>query len=139
MALTKLAHFTIRTTDVEASRRFYVEILGLSVGARPPFTFPGLWLYAGEADVVHLIGMDANSAAEVRAYLEDRDEAPAGGTGALDHIAFQATGWGETRARCDAAGIAYTERTVPSLGQHQVFIRDPSGVVIELNYAGNEA
>ena len=62
MALT-LNHFSIRTTDLEASRRFYADVLGLSVGPRPPFPFPGLWMYRGPHDdmanaVVHLIGLD---------------------------------------------------------------------------------
>ena len=47
MPINKLAHFSVRTTDVEASRQFYVEVLGFKEGFRPPFKFPGLWLYRG--------------------------------------------------------------------------------------------
>ncbi len=63
----------------------------------------------------------------------------AAGPGALDHIAFAATDWPAMRARCHAAGVRYVERTVPALGQHQVFLDDPSGVTIELNYPAAEA
>ena len=60
MPVRKLGHYSVRTPDLEASRRFYVDVLGLRVGYRPPLDFPGLWLYQGgdEADfgVVHLIG-----------------------------------------------------------------------------------
>jgi catechol 2,3-dioxygenase-like lactoylglutathione lyase family enzyme len=142
MALQRLAHFTIRTTDLEASRRFYVDVLGLRVGPRPPFPFPGLWLYLSAdegTDVVHLIGIDAQSSGALHDYLGARAEAPAAGTGNLDHVAFAASGWRETRERCDAAGIAYLERDVPMLKQHQVFISDPSGVTVELNYAAAES
>ena len=45
MAVERLDHYTIRTADLDATRCFYTEVLGLSVGPRPAFTFPGLWLY----------------------------------------------------------------------------------------------
>ena len=52
MGIRKLGHYSIRTTDLQASRTFYTEILGLREGFRPPFNFPGIWLYQGgdEAD-----------------------------------------------------------------------------------------
>jgi len=46
--IQSLNHFSIRTTDLDASRRFYEEVLGLRVGPRPAFPFPGLWIYAGD-------------------------------------------------------------------------------------------
>ncbi|MDE2629012.1 MAG: VOC family protein, partial [Burkholderiales bacterium] len=62
MALT-LNHYSIRTADLDAVRHFYADVLGLSVGPRPDFPFPGLWMYRGDhADpanaVVHVIGID---------------------------------------------------------------------------------
>jgi len=48
MTITKLAHYAIRTADLEASRRFYTEVIGFRVGYRPPFPFPGIWLYQDE-------------------------------------------------------------------------------------------
>ena len=138
--LVKLSHYSVRTTDLEASRRFYTEVLGLRVGDRPPFDFPGLWLYPGsdasDVGVVHLIGLDPNDAA-VAQYLGKR-EVESLGTGAFDHVAFLARGWRQLRARCEAHGLAYRERTVPAVGLHQVFIVDPSGVTIELNYPADE-
>ena len=134
MAIEKLAHYSIRTHDLDASRRFYVDLLGLRPGYRPPFPFPGVWLYAGEGDddhgVVHLIGITAPD--ELAAYLGNRPLAR--GTGALDHIAFVADDWPRMKANCDECGVPYVERTVPLLGLHQVFVTDPSGVVIELNF-----
>ncbi len=141
MGIGSLAHYSIRTRDVEATRRFYVEVLGLRVGFRPPFNFPGLWLYQGDDEtgfgVVHVIGVDPDGRDGLTAYLGHRGEALCG-SGALDHIAFLADGWEETRRRCETLGIDYVERTVPSLFLHQVFITDPSGVVVELNYPAAE-
>lgn len=143
MAVRKLGHYSIRTGDLEASRRFYTEVLDLQVGFRPPFQFPGIWLYQGgdEADfgVVHIIGIDPDDAQGLKDYLGDKDEASLFGTGAVDHVAFLANGLGAMRDKLASRGMAYTERTVPSLGLYQLFITDPSGVTIELNYPNDEA
>ena len=143
MGIRKLGHYSIRTGDLEASRRFYTGILELKEGFRPPFKFPGIWLYQGgdEADfgVVHIIGIDRTDPQGLKDYLGDRDEASLSGTGAVDHVAFLATGLEAMRARLAAAGHAYTDRTVPSLGLYQLFIADPSGVTVEMNYPNDEA
>lgn len=143
MGIQKLGHYSVRTGDLEASRSFYTEVLGLREGFRPPFKFPGIWLYRGgdEADfgVVHIIGIDRNDPQGLKDYLGDKDEAALTGTGAVDHIAFLATGLAEMRARLAARGDRCTERTVPSLGLYQLFVQDPSGVTIELNYPNDEA
>ena len=142
MALT-LNHFSIRTTDLDASRRFYADVLGLSVGPRPDFPFPGLWMYRGDHGdvanaVVHLIGIDRSDPDGLKKYLGDRDEAALAGSGAVDHIAFFADGLATMLAHLRQQGVAYRERTVPSIGLHQLFVEDPCGIVIELNYAATE-
>lgn len=143
MAIRKLAHFSVRTTALEASRDFYCGVLGFREGFRPDFPFPGCWLYQGgdEADfgVVHLIGIDRNDPAGLEAYLGDKPEESLHGSAAVDHLAFLATDLADTRARITAAGLPYRERTVPTLGLHQVFVDDPSGVTIELNFPAAEA
>lgn len=140
MRLGKLAHYSVRTTDLAASLRFYTEALGLREGFRPPFDFPGAWLYLGDDEsdygVVHLIG---SAGAGLDAYLGRRDQHALNGTGALDHIAFLATDLAALRQRLDRLGVQRQERTVPALGLHQVFISDPSGVTIELNFPATEA
>ena len=138
MAMT-LNHFSIRTLDLEACERFYCGLLGLVSGPRPPFPFPGLWLYAGDTAqwsnaAVHIIGIDRNDPEGLKQYLGDRDEASLHGTGSVDHLAFFATGLAEMLARLQAQAVPYRERTVPLLGLHQIFVDDPNGVVIELNY-----
>ncbi len=144
MPLNRLAHYSIRTTDLEASRKFYTEVLGFRVGFRPDFKFPGLWLYLGAEDdkeygTVHIIGIDPNDPSGLVEYLGDKSADELVGTGTLDHIAFTATGLGEMRARLGRLGLPFRERTVPNLGLHQVFTEDPSGVTIELNYPAAEA
>lgn len=136
MRIDKLAHYSIRTPDLEASVKFYTEVLGLQRGYRPPFAFNGAWLYRGgdeaEFGVVHIIADGADDREALAAYLGAR-ESDAGG-GPLDHIAFLATDWPSMRDHIEGLGVAYRERAVPDLGLHQVFLEDPSGVTIELNY-----
>ncbi len=139
-----LNHFSIRTTDLEASRHFYADVLGLTVGPRPAFQFPGLWMYHGDhADVanavVHLIGIDRAEPQGLTNYLGDRGEATLAGSGAVDHIAFFTEGLAEMQAHLRKLGVSCRERTVPSIGLHQMFLDDPCGVVIELNFPAAES
>ncbi|MDB5839581.1 MAG: hypothetical protein JWQ23_1533 [Herminiimonas sp.] len=143
MGIRKLGHYSIRTTDLEASRHFYTRVLGFREGYRPEFKFPGLWLYMGgdETDfgTVHIIGIDPNDPQGLIDYLGDKSLDRLKGTGTVDHIAFLADGLKEMRARLSAMNIPFTERTVPSVGLHQLFVIDPSDVTIELNYPAAEA
>ncbi len=144
MPLSKLSHYSIRTLDLNASRKFYTEVLGFTVGPRPPFKFPGLWLYNGDHAsfdnaVVHIIGIDADDPQGLKDYLGDRDlDSLKGGTGTFDHIAFTATDVRGMLAHLAKIRVPFRERTVPDLHLHQVFLDDPSGVMIELNYPANE-
>lgn len=138
-----LNHFSIRTTDLAATQVFYEKVLGLTVGPRPPFPFPGLWLYNGDhASVanamVHVIGIDKNDPEGLKRYLGDRDVSSLQGTGAVDHIALLATGLEGMLAHLSRIGVACRERTVPAIGLHQIFLNDPCGLVIELNYPAGE-
>jgi catechol 2,3-dioxygenase-like lactoylglutathione lyase family enzyme len=143
MGIRKLGHYSIRTPDLEASRRFYTGVLGFREGFRPPFGFPGIWLYLGsdEADfgTVHLIGIDPANDKGLSDYLGQKPAAALVGSGAVDHLAFLAEGLADMRRRLEAAGMHFTQRLVPSLGLCQLFTQDPSGVTIELNYPAAEA
>lgn len=142
MALKKLAHFSVRCTDLDLSKKFYTEILGFQVGFRPAFPFPGIWLYQGgdeaEFGVVHLIGIDKNDPNGLKDYLGDKQESTLHGSAAVDHIAFIASDLSDMHRRLQQGGVPFRERTVPGLGLHQLFVEDPSGITIELNYAADE-
>ena len=138
-----LNHFSIRTTDLDATRAFYETVLGLSVGPRPPFPFPGLWMYNGDPSIVanamvHVIGIDKNDPEGLKQYLGDRDVGSLQGTGAVDHIALMTTGLEAMLAHLRQLGVPCRERTVPAIGLHQLFLDDPAGLVIELNYPAEE-
>jgi catechol 2,3-dioxygenase-like lactoylglutathione lyase family enzyme len=132
----------VRTPNVERSALFYEKSMGMLRGARPPFKFPGAWLYRTSVNgeivgsaVVHIIGIDPNDMSGLKDYLGDKPAPGATGSGALDHIAFTASGIADMYARLRQHGIAFRERKVPNMDLHQIFIEDPDGVTIELNYA----
>ncbi|MDA0231321.1 MAG: VOC family protein [Proteobacteria bacterium] len=133
MALHSLDHVTIRPRDLEATRDFYVNIVGLRDGQRPPFGFPGYWLYAGEVPVIHLVGA-GNPTDDFVGYSGATQ--PAAGSGAVDHVAFtyDAEDYDKTCAAIAALGFASKSQTVPKLGLRQLFIKNPDDVLVELNF-----
>jgi len=131
----RLDHYSIRTLRLDETRRFYADVLGMHEGPRPPFSFPGAWMYSGDTAMVHLIGADPN---DTKGDLGN-ERAASTGTGAIDHVAFAVTGLDATKARLHAAKLPFRERTVPRLGLHQVFIEDPNGITLELNFPETEA
>lgn len=116
-------HFTVLTSDLEQTKNFYIEVLGLSDGPRPPLSFPGAWLYAGGQAVLHIIAG--------RNLPED----PAG---VLDHMAFSAKGLLSTVERLNSRGIQHTLRRQTGSELWQLFLCDPSGARVELVFARDE-
>lgn len=138
MALSHLEHFLIQTTDLDGTRDWWVEVLGLRVGPSPDFKFPVCWLYIGDTGVLHLTAGGAEVSANRKAYLGQQSEATHG-SGVVDHVAFRSTGLGETMAHLRAKGVAFTRRRVDDQGLFQLFLLDPNGVKVELNFAAKEA
>ena len=143
MSNLSLNHFSIRSLEIEKTTDFYSKLLGLTVGTRPEFPFPGVWLYNGDDSswanaVLHLIAIDKNDPNGLKKYLGERDPSSLYGSGAVDHIAFFATGLEEKIALLKELKVSYRERTVPVIGLHQIFLDDPNGIVIELNYPASE-
>jgi len=134
MSLGRLDHYSIRTTRLADTEKFYTEVMGLEVGPRPSFKFPGVWLYNGGQAVVHVVGIDKSNPQPLIDYLGEKALTDADETGSVDHIAFQATDFEGMKKRFAAAGHAPRERLVPSMNLAQLFLEDPNGVTIELNF-----
>jgi catechol 2,3-dioxygenase-like lactoylglutathione lyase family enzyme len=124
MPIDGFQHVNIRTTALERARDFYVRALGLRVGERPPFTSVGYWLYLGSQPVVHLVQLPAGEARDA-------------GSGRVDHVAFHGVDLDGTREALNAAGIPFRETVVPRDHTVQIFIHDPDGVKIEINFDPN--
>jgi catechol 2,3-dioxygenase-like lactoylglutathione lyase family enzyme len=123
MAVEGMNHFTILTDDVENTVRFYDEFLGLSAGPRPDFAFPGAWLYANGQPILHVIGGRPRS--ELKA-------------GVIDHMAFTGRDLAGTLARLKARGIEHSCRRQVGSGVWQLFLFDPNGARVELDFAADE-
>ena len=123
MAVIKgLDHWAILTKDEKKCTEFYQDILGLRVGPRPKLTFQGIWFYAGDYPVVHVIS--------------DR-EFQAGQTGAFDHIAFAMEGsHADMESRLRAHNIPFKSRLIERNGVYQIACADPDGCGVELNFQG---
>ncbi|MCW5603563.1 MAG: VOC family protein [Burkholderiales bacterium] len=138
MPVSHLEHFLIQTTDIEATRDWYVNVLGFTEGPHPDFKFPVVWLYLGDKDVIHLTqgGKDVNE--NRRKYLGQQSEAVTG-SGVIDHMAFRCTGLRDMIARLTKSDVAFKRRMVDDQGLYQLFLVDPNGVKVELNFSNAEA
>jgi catechol 2,3-dioxygenase-like lactoylglutathione lyase family enzyme len=124
VTITEMNHFTVLARDLSETRTFYVEVLGLAEGPRPPLGFPGAWLYAGGRAVLHVVG---------------GRQLPTDARGVLDHMAFSASGLAEIALRLRAANVRYDLRRQPESGIWQLFFFDPNGARVELDFDPSEA
>ena len=118
-----LDHVNVRTDDLEACRRFYVDALGFREGFRPDFNSRGIWLYLGDSPVIHVVEVS---------------ESQPNNSGSIDHIAFRAHNFDRFTARLAANGIEYSDRAVPGMDLHQLFCHDPHGIKVEFNFEGQD-
>jgi catechol 2,3-dioxygenase-like lactoylglutathione lyase family enzyme len=124
MPIVRLDHFNLAPRDSKATVRFYEDVIGLKVGARPDFGIDGFWLYAGSQPVLHLL---------------DNPKRPDGPTGRIDHVAFYATDLKGYLERIRNAGYPYLLQTVEVADMHQLFVTDPDGVTVEIGFPLGEA
>jgi catechol 2,3-dioxygenase-like lactoylglutathione lyase family enzyme len=132
MGVSRLEHVNIRCHRLAATTAFYVDIIGLTVGPRPAFPFGGAWLYCGDTAVVHLVDA-ADHPGSWTGTLERETQAGAD-TGAFDHVAFHGEDFDAMREALRAAGLKFRDRVVPGTGLKQIFVPDPEGVMVELNF-----
>ena len=128
MTVTAVNHFTILTDDLPATLAFYEEHLNLKAGARPPFTFPGAWLYAdggkGKDPILHIIaGIKKERLVK----------------GVIDHMAFSGAGLTGAVEKLKTKDIKYELRKQVGSGTWQLFFFDPNDAKIEIDYDPQEA
>jgi catechol 2,3-dioxygenase-like lactoylglutathione lyase family enzyme len=133
MPLSDLNHFFVRANDLEATRDFYVNVLGFEVMPRPNFPFPGYWLGVGGKVQVHM-GPHGIPNSDLY-YLGTPRDASTTQSGVVDHVAFAATGSAAFMQRFRELGIAFRPRHLPGSNLYQIFLRDPNGLMIELNFS----
>jgi catechol 2,3-dioxygenase-like lactoylglutathione lyase family enzyme len=113
-----LDYVTLPTKDLEAAKAFFETVLGLEVGYRPTFPFAGHWVYAAGRPIVHLIPGQGG---------------PVDRTGeTIYHVAFRLDDHEALRLKLDRLSIPYSQMDLPKLGERRLFIRTPTGVLLEL-------
>ncbi|MFO1080119.1 MAG: VOC family protein [Reyranellaceae bacterium] len=119
MPALSLDHWNIYCKDLAATVRFYERYVGLKDGDRPPFGFPGAWLYAGDKPILHLVS---------------ETDRTAHGSGAIDHVAINCADIRGTIDQLKQDKVPFEVKKVPARPLQQVFVHDPDGVMIELNF-----
>ena len=122
MSVGVLDHYNVSTRKLDETIRFYENVLGFTNGARPPFNFPGAWLYSAGHPVLHL--NDISHTAK---------QQPAD-SGVIDHVAFGSRGFEAMKRHLTSQGVPFRMNQVPDSARWQIFLRDPNNVEIELNF-----
>ena len=134
MPLTELNHYLLVAKNLERTKTFYTEVLGLELAERPDFGFPGYWLKVGDEICVHLASQAPN---EIRdRYLLKKHPKGTNGSGSVDHIAFLARDPEAVRDRIRKNKVEMQVRSFPDARLFQIFLKDPDDVTIELNFLG---
>jgi catechol 2,3-dioxygenase-like lactoylglutathione lyase family enzyme len=122
MSVGVLDHYNVSTRRLGDTVRFYEDILGLVNGPRPPFDFPGAWLYSEGHPVLHLND------------ISPTDKQQPANSGVIDHIAFGSRGFESMKRHLGQKGVEFRVNEVPNSSRRQIFLTDPNNVLIELNF-----
>lgn len=124
MSVQAINHINIVVTPrlMEAVRNFYVDVIGLDDGERPHVGIPGHWLYSDSDPILHLMVPRS----EIHEAIT--------GSGTIDHIALTCNDFPGMLQRIERAGVSYQKRVIEDEGFAQLFVTDPAGVKVELNF-----
>ncbi len=123
MTIEGMNHFTVLSSDLQRSKSFYIDILGLTEGYRPPFAFPGAWLYVGNQAILHIMA---------------GKPIPTHTAGVIDHMAFTASNLQSVVDTLKQQGIQYDLHRLKGLESWQLFCHDPDGAKVELDFPASE-
>jgi catechol-2,3-dioxygenase len=124
MPIRGFDHYNLRAPRalLDELRDFYRDVVGLTVGERPPFRRFGYWLYAGTRPVLHLSEADAQEHRSRNVLTT------------FAHAAFECTDRAAFERRLEERGIRYRVDRVPLTNQVQLFFQDPAGNGVELQF-----
>ena len=134
MPLTELNHYLHVAKNLERTKNFAEDVLGMQLAERPDFGFPGYWLSVNGEICVHLASQAPNKVRDT--FLLKKHPKGTHGSGQVDHIAFLARDPLEVRERIQKHKIPMHFRSFPDAKLFQIFLKDPDDVTIELNFLG---
>jgi catechol 2,3-dioxygenase-like lactoylglutathione lyase family enzyme len=132
MNIRKLDHVSLLVKDVERSRRFYSQVLGMREIPHPSNLDPrGAWLTNNEHSFeVHLIG-EAEEGRVAQTHVQYRPDELASGYGS--HPAFEVENLEAAMQHLHTLNVEIVGGPRPrGDGVQQIYICDPDGHMIEL-------
>ncbi len=126
MAISKLDHVNVRTTQLNRMIEWYTTVLGLRSGERPNFSFTGAWMYAGDHAVVHLVGIEGEPGTGAEVPLK------------LEHFAFSASDSKAFEISLQRSSIPYRKSELSEFGLIQINVWDPDGNHIHIDFPISE-
>lgn len=135
MQVLALDHVNIRTADVPQTIRFFTEVLGMEARFSPGRTdmADGAWICDAHARaIIHV-------AASRIPYPWEAEPPPAGalGSGRVHHVALRCQGYQIMNARLSELRVSFRRNDIPEVGLRQMFLDDPNGITLELNFFGD--
>ncbi len=128
MIVQGLDHVNIRVKDPAATIAFFTDVLGMIADSRVSF-----WLKDQQGNaVVHVGSADASYPSDTWRPFEARAD-----SGAVHHVALSCKGYDDVQRRLDTLGLEYRKGGVSDLGLRQIFVVEPGGVLLELNFRGD--
>src|SRR5260221_11954526 len=134
MPVTELNHYLIRANNLERTKDFYCKVLGFEVMPRPDFPFPGYWLGINGKIQVHMAQAGVQNSELY--YLGSPKNAARDSSVVVDLIAFLATEPDQLVKHLKELKVACRPRNFPESQLYQLFVKDPDGLTIELNFFG---
>ena len=141
MAVSHLEHFLVVAQDYEATVQWYIDNLGFEKGPHPDFgpDVEVTWLYLGDRDVIHIAPPRADDDPRPAPDANATPKEIALGGRPIHHIAFRAANRVEMTSRLKERGVTYLEQQASKQDLYQIFMRDPNGITVELNFPAEEA
>lgn len=124
MPISDIDHYNLRIPKekMEELLQFYTSVLGLTVGHRPLKSF-GYWLYAGNKSLLHI----SQTLPDEQREFDKKN--------AVDHIAFSCADLESFEKVLLENGVTYKRNVITETQQVQLFLHDPMGNKVELNFS----
>jgi catechol 2,3-dioxygenase-like lactoylglutathione lyase family enzyme len=138
-----LDHYNVITQRLPETLSFYGEILDMRSGPTPSNDPRSAWLYdSGDRPILHVQSIDPAAPERkleavmqrLGGVIDSISLADLKGSGAIEHVALECSDYERVLQRLQARSVAFRTNEVPSIPLRQIFVKDPNGIVLELNF-----
>ncbi|MGZ8361460.1 MAG: VOC family protein [Allosphingosinicella sp.] len=133
MRVNRLDHVNVQTVKLAETVRFYADVLDLKAGDPPPPLDPAQVQWMFDGDDCAIFHLSTPGSLKAVGYINQGAD-----TGAVHHVALDCSGHDPMVDRLVRMGLEHKLNHVAAIDLKQIFVRDPNGILLELNYrAGN--